>query len=57
MEPNGHYQPAPGRDKKGRWNEEKISPQQSERQDRARRDAMMDTRARAIKQGQTPRFE
>jgi putative FmdB family regulatory protein len=52
LEPKGHYIPAPGRDKKGRMNEVKISPQESERQDRARRDAMLATRARAIKQGQ-----
>jgi|SRR5215469_9481310 len=55
-EPSGHYVPAPGYDKKGRMNEIKISKRESERQDRARRDAMMATRERAIKQGQRPVF-
>ena len=56
MEPKGHYIPAPGLDKKGRMNEVKISPQESERNDRSQRDAMMATRARAIKSGLTPHF-
>ena len=56
IEPKGHYIPAPGFDKKGRMNEVKISPRESERTDRAQRDAMMATRDRAIKQGQTPHF-
>jgi putative FmdB family regulatory protein len=55
LEPKGHFVPAPGLDKKGRWNEVKISPQESARQDNARRDAMMASRDRAIKQGFTPR--
>src|SRR5215469_5030124 len=57
LEPSGHYIPAPGYDKKGRMNEIKISKRESERQDRARRDAMMATRERAIKQGQRPVFD
>lgn len=56
IEPRGHYIPAPGLDKKGRMNEVKISPGESERNDRIRRDAMLATRARAIKQGMTPHF-
>jgi len=53
VEPHGSYRPTPGRDKKGRMNEEKISPREAARDNDRQRAAMLETRKRAIRQGQT----
>lgn len=57
IEPNGMYQPLPGLDAHGKTREEKISPREYEKRDRAQRDRMLATRDFANKTGHKLAFK
>lgn len=56
IEPNGVYQPIPGKDSQGRQREEKISPREFQRRDNDLRKRMLATRDFAKAKGFTPQI-